>query len=324
MTEFDLDEMQSTPAGFARGVLGLDLYEKQENILNEFWDQHGRVKVSVRAPNGSGKSSVLIPALALRNLATCPQGRIIITSKDSRQLDEQVWPALESHRGKFDFEWYQRYVLSPEGGFIIGFTTDDPARAEGWHAKVEPPRIDSPVTIICDEAKSIPDPIFEAFSGRCTFNALLYISSTGELSGAFARSQDQGSDFSSITSPMRTVSTFWTRSGSRLCVPSTRATIRFCVRRSTPSSWTTLAIPVGSQLSPKFASGFRILRSRCPGRRWPFAISRGRCYQAMIRDSDLSPGRPFLGGLVCAAGLLIPFQGQDSGKGSRRLWREPP
>jgi hypothetical protein len=195
VTEFDLDEMKSTPAGFGRAVLGLDLYPKQEDILNEFWDQHGRVKVSVRAPNGSGKSSVLIPALALRNLATCPQGRVIITSKDSRQLDEQVWPALESHRGKFDFEWYQRYVLSPEGGFIIGFTTDDPARAEGWHAKVEPPRIDSPVTIICDEAKSIPDPIFEAFSGRCTFNALLYISSTGELSGAFARSQDAGSDF---------------------------------------------------------------------------------------------------------------------------------
>jgi hypothetical protein len=195
VTEFDLDEMQSTPAGFARGVLGLDLYEKQEDILNEFWDQHGRVKVSVRAPNGSGKSSVLIPALALRNLATCPQGRIIITSKDSRQLDEQVWPALESHRGKFDFQWYQRYVLSNEGGFMIGFTTDDPARAEGWHHKIDPPSIDSPVTIICDEAKSIPDPIFEAFSGRCTFNALLYISSTGELSGAFARSQDNGSDF---------------------------------------------------------------------------------------------------------------------------------
>jgi phage terminase large subunit len=193
---YDLDEMTSTPAGFGRVILGLDMYPKQEDIVNEFWDQHGRVKVSVRAPNGSGKSSVIIPTLALRNLQTKPQGRVIITSKDSRQLDEQVWPALESHRGKFtNLEWYQRYILSKEGGFIIGFTTDDPARAEGWHAKIEPPSLDSPVTIICDEAKSIPDPIFEAFSGRCTFNALLYISSTGELSGAFARSQDKGSDF---------------------------------------------------------------------------------------------------------------------------------
>ena len=176
------EEIASTPAGFGRVVLGLDMYPKQEDIVNEFNDLHSRVKVSVAAPNGSGKSSVIIPTLALRNLATKPQGRVIITSKDSRQLDEQVWPALESHRGKFgNLEWYQRYVLSKEGGFIIGFTTDDPARAEGWHAKIEPPSLDSPVTIICDEAKSIPDPIFEAFSGRCTFNALLYISSSGEL-----------------------------------------------------------------------------------------------------------------------------------------------
>jgi phage terminase large subunit len=196
MTSEEIEEMKSTPAGFGRLVLGLDMYPKQEDIVNEFWDQHGRVKVSVRAPNGSGKSSVIIPCIALRNLICKPQGRVIITSKDSRQLDEQVWPALESHRGKFsNLEWYQRYVLSKEGGFIIGFTTDDPARAEGWHAKIKPPSLDSPVTIICDEAKSIPDPIFEAFSGRCTFNALLYISSTGEMSGAFARSQGEGSDF---------------------------------------------------------------------------------------------------------------------------------
>jgi hypothetical protein len=129
---YEIDEMGSTPAGFGRLVLGLDMYPKQEDIVNEFWDQHGRVKVSVRAPNGSGKSSVIIPTIALRNLQTKPQGRVSITSKDSRQLDEQVWPALESHRGKFNnLEWYQRYILTKEGGFIIGFTTDDPARAGG-------------------------------------------------------------------------------------------------------------------------------------------------------------------------------------------------
>jgi hypothetical protein len=54
---YEIDEMGSTPAGFGRLVLGLDMYPKQEDIVNEFWDQHGRVKVSVRAPNGSGKSS---------------------------------------------------------------------------------------------------------------------------------------------------------------------------------------------------------------------------------------------------------------------------
>ena len=195
--DFDIDELSSTPAGFASTVLNLDLYPKQEDIVNEFNDQHGRVKVSVAAPNGSGKSSIIIPTIALRNLWTKPQSRIIITSKDSRQLDEQVWPALEVHRDKFaGWEWQKRYVFNKEGGFIIGFTTDDAKRAEGWHAKIDPNiGVDSPVTIICDEAKSIPEENFEAFSGRCTFNSLLYISSTGLMSGAFYRSQNEMSDF---------------------------------------------------------------------------------------------------------------------------------
>ena len=58
-----------------------------------------------------------------------------------------------------------------------------------------PGEVDSPVTIICDEAKSIPEDNFEAFSGRCTFTGLLYISSTGLMSGAFYRSQQEASDF---------------------------------------------------------------------------------------------------------------------------------
>lgn len=182
----------STPAGFGEHVLGFNLYQKQVDIVNEFTDQHSRIKVSTAAPNGSGKSSIIIPTISLRNLCTKPQGRVIITSKDSRQLDEQVWPALEAHRGKFPrFEWKQRQIITPQGGFALGFTTDDAARAEGWHSKIdEALGIDSPVTIICDEAKSIPEPIFEAFSGRCTFNQLHYISSTGLMSGAFFRSQN--------------------------------------------------------------------------------------------------------------------------------------
>ena len=198
MTSEEIEEIASTPAGFGRAVLGLDMYPKQEDIVNEFNDLHSRVKVSVAAPNGSGKSSVIIPTLALRNLATKPQGRVIITSKDSRQLDEQVWPALESHRGKFgNLEWYQRYVLSKEGGCIIGFTTDDPARAEGWHAKIEPPsaRQSGDDHLRRGQVDSGSDlrGILRAVHVQ---RSPLHPSSTGEMSGAFYRSQMAGSDFS--------------------------------------------------------------------------------------------------------------------------------
>ena len=199
-------EYLSTPSGFAHGVLGLDLYKWQADILDCFDDQHGRVKVACVAPNGAGKSSKLVASLALRNLCTKPQGRVVVTSKDSRQLDEQVWPAILAHRGKFkDFDFVERQVRSPWGqgfgydeegaqGVIIGFTTDDANRAEGWHSKFEP-GVDSPVTIICDEAKSIQEPIFQAFEGRCTFNGLFYVSSTGLMQGALFRAMQPNSSF---------------------------------------------------------------------------------------------------------------------------------
>lgn len=195
-----------TAAGFAEGVLGIKLYDWQRDILNCFDDQHGRTKVAAITPNNAGKSSILIPSLALRNLCTKPQGVVVITSKDSRQLDEQVWPALISYRGLFkDFEFVERKVRSPWGqqfdaddvgaqGRIVGFTTDDANRCEGWHAKFQD-EIDSPLTVILDECKSIQDPITQAFSGRCTFNQLFYISSTGLMSGALYRAMQPDSTF---------------------------------------------------------------------------------------------------------------------------------
>ena len=196
----------ATPAGFAHGVLGINLYPWQRDILNCFDDQHGRIKVAAITPNNAGKSSIIIPTIALRNLCTKPQGVVVITSKDSRQLDEQVWPALLSYRGLFkDFEFVERKIRSPWGqqfdgddvgaqGRIVGFTTDDANRCEGWHPKFQE-GIDSPLTLILDECKSIPDTITQAFSGRCTFNQLLYISSTGLMAGALYRAMQPNSTF---------------------------------------------------------------------------------------------------------------------------------
>jgi hypothetical protein len=74
----------------------------------------------------------------------------------------------------------ERHIVSPTGGEIVAFTTDEPGRAEGWHHEIP----DKPLLMICDEAKSIRHDIFEAID-RCSFNALLLISSTGRNSGEF-------------------------------------------------------------------------------------------------------------------------------------------
>lgn len=179
----------SVPTNFGTQILGVEFYDWQSQILSWFSDIYARTKASVAAPNGSGKSERVIACLALWWVCMAPRSTVVITSKDSRQLDQQIWPAIEQHKAKFQgFVWNDRYIETPTGGRIIGFTTDEPTRAEGWHKQP-----DGPLLIICDEGKSVPDSIYEAFD-RCTYNGLLYISSTGLMQGRFFESHTSKSD----------------------------------------------------------------------------------------------------------------------------------
>lgn len=190
MTREEGIEFLSTPSGFAKGVLGFDLHGWQASFVNETKDLHGRKKLAISTPNGAGKSSKVITTIVLRTLAAKPQAKVVVTSGDYRQISSQVWPAVERHRAKFGGPWtwreHDHYIETPRGGFCTMFTTDDPSRAEGFHAEFAT-GIDSPCVIICDEAKSVGEGIFEAFSARCTFNILIYISSTGLMLGSFYR-----------------------------------------------------------------------------------------------------------------------------------------
>jgi len=164
------------------------LYWWQQEALSWVDNISGRVKGSVCTPNGSGKSSKLIAGLALYWLSVHKNGRVVITTKDSKQLDNQIWPAIEAHQGRFPgYRFIEREVHTPSQGFIIGFTTDDPGRAEGWHKMGD---LDGPLLIIVDEAKSVDEKVFQALD-RCTYNAIIYVSSPGFNSGRFFESQEK-------------------------------------------------------------------------------------------------------------------------------------
>jgi phage terminase large subunit len=180
-----------TPVGFVAEKLGFNtsergLYSWQAEVLTWFEDLTELVKGSVCTPNGAGKSAVIDAGLALWWISVHPQGRVVIISKDSKQLDNQLWPAIEAHKEKFPgYDFIERMVRNGRGGFIIGFTTDDPGRVEGWH------KLDDfcgPLLIIADESKSISDPILMALD-RCTYNAKLLTSSPGLTEGLFWKSQ---------------------------------------------------------------------------------------------------------------------------------------
>jgi phage terminase large subunit len=167
----------ATPYGFASGVLREPLYRWQEDVLASL-SRRG-ASVAVKAANGAGKSTKIGAPLALWHAAVFPGSLTIVTAGVYRQVKEQFFPAIRSFSPLFpDWKFLDTEVETHTGSRIYGFSTDDPGRFEGWH--------NENLLVICDEAKSIPDEIFEAIE-RCQPARRLLISSPGAPHGAFYR-----------------------------------------------------------------------------------------------------------------------------------------
>lgn len=168
-----------TPNEFAALVLGLDLYEWQDEAC--YFSVKGKRRMALVAANGSGKTACVNVVLLLWFLYTFPKGLAMVTSGSWNQLKTQLWPNLEMHREKFpDWRWGAEQITSPQGGFIRAYSTTQPGRAEGHHEHLP----ERPVMLMVDEAKSVPEPIYEALS-RCTPTYYILTSSPGQPSGTF-------------------------------------------------------------------------------------------------------------------------------------------
>lgn len=184
----DESRLIATPSGFIFRVLlqgAKMLGDWQAKFVDKFVDPTQLVRAALVTPNGSGKSSIIVAGLALWWISIFRMGKVVIISYDSKQLDHQCWPSIEAHRAKFEndkgWRFIEREVHTPDGAFIVGFTTDDPGRAEGWH-KIDD--TDGPLLMLYDEAKSQQEGVFDA-GDRCTYNAQAYISSPGLNQGRF-------------------------------------------------------------------------------------------------------------------------------------------
>lgn len=175
-----------SPSEFAVLVLGeRDLYDWQFEALESIGLQlTGGPPTAVAAANGSGKTAKLVAIALLWFLWRWPKGQGVITSGSFRQVEKQLFPALRVYQDRFP-EWTflgQPEIRSDQGGFLTGFSTTDAGRAEGWHPKISP-SVD-PVFLVVDEAKTVADPVFEAFE-RCTRLLQLWTSSPGKPWGTF-------------------------------------------------------------------------------------------------------------------------------------------
>ena len=165
----------ATCAGFIRGALGVKSYDWAESIFTDL-DRRG-ASVVVKACNGAGKTERIAAPVALWHAAVFPQSLTICTAGVFRQVSHQLFPAIRAHAHKFrGWTFNDCEVTTHHGSRILGFATDEPGRFEGWH--------NNNLLMILDEAKSIPDPIFEAVE-RCQPTRRLLLSSPGGCSGHF-------------------------------------------------------------------------------------------------------------------------------------------
>jgi phage terminase large subunit len=200
----------SSPIGFITRVLGLPMYDWQKDAVARLelagWGKP-IVQISALAPNEAGKSSRIVAGSGCYWLGSHEQAKCAITTKDQKQLNEQIIPAIEAQVHKFE-GWksvrspYYR-VTTPgvdgkPGGVLIAYVTDQADRVEGFHGSPEAPLLE-----IVDEAKSVEEKIFSGID-RCGYQALIYCSSGGLMQGTFYNSQTKNrASFHCVTAGLK-------------------------------------------------------------------------------------------------------------------------
>jgi hypothetical protein len=170
-----------TPSEFAI-ARGAKLYDWQIEALESFgkgWP------TALLTCNGAGKTAIIAAWACAWFFYRFPRGKLVATSGSFNQLQNQLWPSLKQHMPegtRVTNGGSPCTITTPEGGKGIGFSTNDPGKAEGSHPLVS--REVDPVFILVDEAKTVPEGIFIAFD-RCTYSFVLYISSAGMPMGRF-------------------------------------------------------------------------------------------------------------------------------------------
>jgi len=190
-----------TPAELAV-VKGADLYDWQIETLEAFGREW---PTSLLTCNGAGKTAVVAARAVDWFFYAFPRGKLVATSGSFNQLQNQLWPSVKQHlpsSARVTNGTSPCTIVTREGGKGVGFSTNDPGRAEGFHPTIH--RDVDPVMILVDEGKTVPDGIFNAFD-RCTVRYVLYISSCGAPRGRFYET------FHSLGSEYYTIKADYTR-----------------------------------------------------------------------------------------------------------------
>ncbi|RMD66934.1 hypothetical protein D6833_00855, partial [Candidatus Parcubacteria bacterium] len=171
------------------------------------------------AGNGVGKDEIVLARFAVTFALTNYKARVIITTSSKEQLLRQTGPHCRSLVarvnkifGKVFRSTQVHHFCELTGSEIALFVTDEAGRAEGYH-----PWTGGKMVLGVNEAKSVPDEIFEALH-RCTgYSHFLQVSSpptkkAGEFYRDASQAREDNSEYPNALEPnkwyLRQVSAF--------------------------------------------------------------------------------------------------------------------
>ena len=169
----EIYEAYKDPVFFVEHALGHLTWGKQRIILQSVKDHE---KTAVRACHGVSKT-FSAAEIAVWFLNSFSNSKVITTAPTYMQVKDLLWSEIghiyRTSRVKLDGECLTIQIKTDHSEhFAVGFSTDKPQRAEGWHAPA--------ILFIFDEAKGIPAWLWDSVKGLITggFYRWLAISTT--------------------------------------------------------------------------------------------------------------------------------------------------
>jgi hypothetical protein len=157
-----MSSYRADPVFFVEHALGHLTWSKQRDLLRSIRDNE---KTAARASHGVSKTYTAAEA-AVWFLNCIPNSKVITTAPTFPQIKMLLWSEINTiyahSRIRLEGECLKTEIKVEDDPdhYAFGFSTDKPARAEGWHAPA--------ILFIFDEAKGIPQWLWDSVRGLMT------------------------------------------------------------------------------------------------------------------------------------------------------------
>ena len=178
---FIVEQCVRSPLAFAEAYLGVQLWSKQEEVLNALSENR---RVAVKAGNGLGKG--FTAAVAVLWFLSCHAPAIVLTTAPTaRQVRHVLWREIGRLHGnsaqRLGGNMFSTRLEVAHDRFALGLSTDEADQFQGFHSPN--------MLVVVDEAEGVSEGIYEAIDAVMTGSncKLLLIGNPTSDSGAFRR-----------------------------------------------------------------------------------------------------------------------------------------